>query len=240
MNSDSFAVVGAGFPATHPFNVANLSTSIGLTETAFSFTTTTGPAIVSVPLQTDIRGASAPFDVNANNALSVDQFGRASGYRNVGRPWFTSQAFDGRGFRLRAMGKASFTAAGGGATTIAVNLYQGTSATLGSDTKIAGPTALSVAATKVALVNFVVEATMMWDAATQVIFGEFWASISGNVDVGGANTKTASYTSRGALTNPAVAAAPANLTFLASVAFGTTAPAGGGSVILQELSLEQA
>lgn len=235
MNSDNVSIVRSDFPSTHPFAPAVLNLS-STTETAFSFVNTTGPAIISIPLQTAILGSSTPSDPNANPAVLSSNLGRpGAGYRGA-PPYFTSGSFDGRQFTLTACVKTLVTtsAAAGGAS-LTIKPYLGTSATLGSDINLFSPTVINVPASQTAVsISSVVNLTLVWDSTTQKLFGEGWANQ-------GLSTAVASvYTARGALAqaNGVAAASVSILNFLVSAVWSVNAPTSAAHT-LTEFSISQ-
>lgn len=234
MNGDSISLVRSDFVSTHPFAPAALSLA-STTETAFSFANTTGPALVSIPLQGAILGSSTPFDPNANQSILGGNLGRPGGYRGSA-PFFSSGSFDGRPFQLRCAVKTTVTTgATAGGASLAIKLYMGNSATIGSDTLLFAPTAINVPINQTNVtVSSIIELTLMWDAGTQKIFGEGWANQGISI------AQASVYTARGALAaaNGVAAAAPANLQFLASAVWTVNAPTSS-SLVLTELGIHQ-
>jgi hypothetical protein len=191
------------------------------TETAFSLGTdagTTSPAILTVP-GVGYVGSGSPLEFNLNSAISLASYGR-KGSVQTEMPYFSAATFDaGRPFVVRAFGTYSLNAGSG--NTAAVNLYLGTSATLGSDTKIG---ALTAAGSPSTTGQWYLSTTIQWDITTGAVSGFY----SGNVG----NTITAGH----ALSNAATAAASTNLQFVLSGVFGN---AGGGTISVAEWSIEQ-
>jgi hypothetical protein len=217
MNSDTFAGLQGGTGR----NALLAASTLGTTETLLLMGTDGGSAtaVIGVPSQTAIVGNSSPLDPNVNAALQKDQGGRAGNYIGQTRPYFTSGSFDGRGFRLRLMGKFVTSAAAGGAAH-AFNIYWGSTVTAAN--KIAaGLTGTALAAGNY---NFVVEVTCLWDSVSQVLVGEYWANSGGN------------YVSRTGLTNSASPTTYTALTFSASFKFNSGA---ANSITPVEFSIEQ-
>ena len=222
-NSDSFQVLRSDYPSGHAFQLQSLT---GATTSEQLFLMGGAQtAVIAVPSQSAIFGSFAPVDPNANNSFSIDELGGIGGFRGLrGRPYFNSGSFDGRAIRIRAMGKYNNQAATTNAQTVTFKITQGTAvssskviASVSSGTNLASGPA-----------NFIVEATILWDSAMQVIAGEFW----GNVTNGTTNT----YTSRTGLSNLVSAAAYTNLQFVASVVFGTSS--ANSTANLVEFSME--
>lgn len=236
MNSDNVSIVRSDFASTHPFFPAPLVLT-STTETAFSFANTTGPAILSIPLQTAIVGSSTPSDPNANPAILASNLGRPSpsGYRGAA-PYFTSGSFDCRQFVLTACVKTLVTTgATAGGASLKINLYLGTSATIGSDTLLFSPTLINVPVNQTAVsISTVVNLTLCWDSGTAKLFGEGWANQGISI------AQASVYTARGALAaaNGVAVAAPANLNFLASAVWTVNAPTTATHT-LTEFSISQ-
>lgn len=233
MNSDTFGSLSTGYPSTHPFALPAAGFTIGTTTRTAATLVNGNVAVLSVPQQTDIRGSQAPMDPNANNAITLDQLGRAGQYRGQNRPYFNSASFDnGRPFRLRLVGTINV-----GATqtvkTVNIVLYQGTSATLGSDsalyTSTQGSSTIGSSAVGVAAghYNFIVEACLIWDSTSQsLVTTECWSAVAGN------------YIARAVGSSIASVASPSALTFLPAYEFGLANAAN--NVVFTEFSIEQA
>lgn len=233
MNSDSITVVRSDYASTHPFFPAPL-TLTSTTETAFSFANTTGPVVISIPLQAGIVGSSTPSDPNMSAAQLVSNLGRPGGARGPA-PFYNSGSFDGRPFQLRACVKTTVTTSGtAGGASFAPKLYLGNSATLGSDTLLFSPTVINVPVTTTTSISSIVELTLMWDSGTVKVFGEGWAN------QGVAIAQASVYTARGALAaaNGAAAAAVSNLQFVVSGVWTVNAPTTSTST-LTEFGLHQ-
>lgn len=219
-NSDTITALFG--PGTGRFQINPLVLA-SVTETAFSMGTDTGTTVAVLTLPTgggtNLVGSGSPVEFNQNAAISSQSYGRKV---SVGTeaPYFSSKTFDGgRPFRVRVVGTCTLNA--GAANTLAINLYQGSSATLGSDVKVAGLTAGGAPSTSV---NFILETVILWDSTSQKLGGYF----SGQVG----NTLTAA----AALSNAATVTTTAGLTFVVSAVFGN---AGGGTVNISEFSAEQ-
>lgn len=192
------------------------------TETAFSAGTNAGNALalLVVPVATTgLVGSSRPIEFNKSGAISSQSYGRKVAVGSA-PPYFNASTFDGaRPFRIVVAGTC--TLAAGTGNTIAINLYQGTSATLGSDTKIAGLTAGGAPSTTV---SFYLSCTVAWNSTTQALVG------TQNGFVGTTISASA------ALTNSATVTTAAGLSFVLSGVFGN---AGGGTINVSEWSIEQ-
>src|SRR5260221_729144 len=133
-------------------------------------------ALLNFPGQTDIVGVSNPGDPNAMAATLLDNWGAKVGARGGNRPYFNTGSFDGRGFRIRVMGRFVSSAA---ANAITFKFYQ--------NTKVAGPVTAGAGvigsiATGTTIGNavtgsFVAEAVGMWDSISGNMFGaEAWCA----------------------------------------------------------------
>lgn len=234
MNSDTITVVRSDYASTHPFSPAPLSLS-STTETTFSYANTTGPVIVGIPQQSDIRGATTPLDPNANPAVLSSNLGRPGGYRGPA-PFYSTTSFDGRPFQIRACVKATVTTgASAGGATLSIKLYQGTSATVGSDTLLFAPTGINVAASSTGVtLSFYINVDLMWDAGTQKIFG-IGSSVCGT---SAASTMVITSPAILGTVNGIAATSPAALTFIPSAVFTVNAPTSS-TITLQEFGLHQ-
>jgi hypothetical protein len=185
------------------------------TETIFTINTDSGTPVnyfLVAPSGGSIYGAQQGLDINANPAVidrSAYIWGLPSGDSN---DQFTSSAWDGREFKIRACGKGN--AGANAAQTVQVNLYQGTSATLGSDHALA-TTGTALAAVAGGAFNFSVEARLLWDATSQILSGSYTANIAfGTVS---------QFTTTTVVTNVVTSVTPALLSFLATIKMGNGA-----------------
>lgn len=233
MNSDTFAAFSTAFPSTHPFALPAAGFTIATTTRTAATLVNGQVATLPLPLQTDIRGSSAPLDPNTSNTLSINQMGRAGTYRGQNAPYFTSASFDaGRPFRVRTVGTINVGATQT-AKNVIITLFQGVSATLASDNILytpaaQGTTGIGASATGVVAghYNFVVEVCLIWDAVSQnLVTTECWSSVCGQ------------YTARIAGTTINPVTAPSALSFLPAFEFGLANAAN--NVIFTELALEQ-
>lgn len=194
------------------------------TETAFSVNTDAGTAVavLTIPVGNSgnsLVGSGTTVEFNVTPAISAGSYGRKVGV-GTEPPFFSATTFDaGRPFKIRIAGTATVATQLG--NTVAINLYQGTSATLASDTKIA---ALTAGGTSGATHPFLLEATVQWDSTGQTL-GGFFSGVNQN-----------SVTAVTALSNAASVTQASSLTFVASAVF---ASAVGGSVSVSEFSVEQ-
>lgn len=196
-------------------------------ETAFSLATdTTATSVVAAlvpPVNNNVAGtlvgSGSPVEFNQNAAISSQSFGRKVGV-GTEAPFFSPATFDGgRPFKIRFSG--TYTLNAGAANTAGINLYLGTSATLGSDTQIATLTAGGTPSTSG---QFYLEALILWDSTTGKISGTFKGSIG--------NT----FTAEAALSASATAATSAALSFIPSGVYGN---AGGGTLTVAEYAIDQ-
>ena len=88
---------------------------------------------------------------------------------------FSAESWNGRPFKVRAMGVGN--AGANAAQSVQINLYQGSSATVGSNKKI-GTTGTALAAVAGGAFNWMVEATLLWDSTSQILSGSYTANIA--------------------------------------------------------------
>ena len=198
-------------------------------ETALPLTTDTGTtsAILAVPQQTAILGSSNGLGPNGNAAILVPPYGVGNNIPDgVNAPYFNSSSFDlGRPFTIKLIGTGSAAANAG--NTLTIKIYQGTSATLGSNTLFATPMS-AIATASAANLRFYLSLTCFWDSTTQILT----AQQSGSYLYNGTNTLI-SATAVTALTGVTTSSA---LSFVPSVTWGN---AVGGVISVSEFSLEQ-
>ena len=142
-------------------------------ETVFTVGTDTAntyvPAVLSIPLETAILGSGNGATVGSNPALLVNQFGAyASIPNNLGRPYFTSDSFNGRAFKVRAQG--TFTS-GVAANDLQIGLYLGSSATVGSDHNLTVIDTGTSGAFGAVSGHFLLETVLIWDVTTGYVDG---------------------------------------------------------------------
>lgn len=175
---------------------------------------------------TSIYGAQAGLDVNANPAItgrSGREYGLANGESN---DQFSTNSWDGRPFLVRLCGIGNAGANAG--QTLQVNLYQGTSATLGSDKAIA-TTGTGLAAVAGGAFNFEIEARLLWDATSQVLSGSYTSNIS-------FVTPTSQFTAPTVITNVVGTVTAANLSFLGTLKLGNGA---SSTITVREFTLSK-
>jgi hypothetical protein len=220
--------VGSGTTRnTFPTQIVNSAS-----ETILKINQDTGTAnyFLVAPTGGSIYGAQTAFDVNSNASItrrSGREYGLPSGETN---DQFSTASWDGHPFKVRIAGVGN---AGHHATqTLLFNLYQGTSATLGSDF-IIGTTgaAFAIAASTVDVAyNFYIEATLLWDATSQVLSGSYMANIAGGT--------TSQFTTSTVVTNvPTPPITAAGLSFLATVTFADAVATS--SVIIREFVIDK-
>jgi hypothetical protein len=168
-NLNSFSVRDTFYGTGSAFKLPAAFTTTTTTETAFLLSNT-AVAAISIPTGTAIAGSTAN-DSPSGNAASLGITSRLQNIRgNNQRPYFTADQFDGRPFRIKASGYVS----GGGTTltsvTAALALYLGSSATLGSDTAIAKPTAFNIGNNQG---NWYFDAKLLWDSTSQTLSGAY-------------------------------------------------------------------
>lgn len=199
-----------------------------VTETALPLNTDTGTtaALLAVPTQTAILGSTNGLGVNGNASILVPPGGATNSIPDgANAPYFNSSSFDsGRPFILKLYGTGA--AVTGGGNSLIVKIYQGTSATLGSDTIfVTGPT---IAAATTGNIRFTISVQCKWDSTSNTLSGV----VSGDYMYAGTNTliTTATATVITGLTSPA------SLSFLPSITWGNAA---GGTINVSEWSIEQ-
>jgi len=199
-----------------------------VTETAFTIGTDSGTpttAFIVPPQQAAILGGVSPLSPNVNQAL-LNAPATQSQFNILPDPPFNTGTFDGRLIRVRLSGAGN--AGANAAQSVTVRLYQGTSATLGSDTLLGATTALATVAG--GAFSFFMEALLFWESTTQIMSGYFqyqanFANKAGSI--------TANYAQ---ITNYPVVTSPAGLSFLGSIQFGNAA---ASTVQLKEFAAEQ-
>lgn len=177
-------------------------------------------------LPTNIVGAQTPFSAAANAAITGRggmQYGNASGWSNGG--WNTNVLLPGRQFTVRLVGVGN--AGANAAQSVIVNLYQGTSATLASDKKIA-TTGAALATVAGGAYNFAIEAYLLWDNTSQILSGSFTANIAFGT--------TSQFTTTTVVSNVVTGVTTAGLSFLGTVTMGNAA---ASTIQVSEFCLEQ-
>lgn len=227
MNSNTIAAYSGGTKRNQiPAQVVSTTT-----ETVFLTTTDTGtaPAVLSIPGQTAIVGASNPLDPNANPAIT------GAGGRQYGppfgsdRPFFNSTSFDsGKPFKVRVQG--TFTS-GVAANDLQIALYRGSSATVGSDNLISAAVNTGTSGDFGAVTGkFLAEYILTWDSTSGKLDGIVNFGLIVPTGVAGTVITTA-------VTTEVSAAAVANLQFVASAKWN--AANAGNTVNVAEFSIEQ-
>jgi hypothetical protein len=207
-----------GFAATGTArNQWPLQTVAATAETILQISTDSGTNtnyFLVAPSGGQIFGATTGVDYNGNPAItdrSNYMTGLPSGESN---DQFNSSSWVGRKFRVRIAGTG--TAGQNAAQTILFNLYQGTSATLGSD-KIIGTTgaafAIAQSGSNVAF-SFWIEADLIWDGSA-LLSGSYTANVSGGTT---SQIKTVTV-----LPNLPAVTTTAGLSFLATITLGNAA-----------------
>ena len=210
-NTNSVAGSAQSGSLRNQFPTQTVATTV---ETPLVITTDAGTttAFLVVPTGGSIYGAQAKLDVNANPAItgrSVREYGLPSGETN---DQFSSASWDGHPFRVRLAGIGN--AGANAAQSLIVNLYQGTSATLASDKKIA-TTGAAFAAVAGGAFNFLVEATLLWDATSGILSGSYTSNIAFGT--------TSQFTTTTVVPNVVTSVTASGLSFLASLALGNAA-----------------
>ena len=214
-------------------NLWPVQTVATATETILKVGTDVGTSanfFLVAPTGGQVYGAASPLSVNGNSAItqrSGRTYGIPSGSSN---DQFSSASWDGHPFRVRISGIGN--AGANAAQNVAINLYQGTSATIASD-HIIGTTGATFATVAGGAFHFYIEATLLWDATSQILSGSFQADI--------AFAAVDQYTVPTAI-GPAGAAAPitsitsAGLSFLASIKLGNAA---SSTVTVREFVIDE-
>jgi hypothetical protein len=178
------------------------------------------------PLPTTVAGAQTPFATAANAAITArggSQYGLPSGWSNNG--WNTNVLLPGRAFTVRLVGTGN--AGANAAQSVIINLYQGTSSTVGSDKKI-GTTGSALATVAGGAFNFMIEAFLLWDNTSQILSGSY----TSNIAFGSASQ----FTTQTVVPNVVTAVTTAGLSFLGTITLGNAA---ASTVQVSEFVLEQ-
>lgn len=170
-NLNSFNVRDKFYDSGSAFKSAAAATTTSVTETAFMLASpNTGPVLLSIPPGTAVAGSGSNDSPSGNSSITGVTSRLQNARGNFERPYFNAFQFDGRPFRIKAHGYVS----GGGTTltsvTAAIALYLGSSATLGSDTKIAAPTAFNIGNVNG---NWFFDAQLLWDSTSQTLNGSY-------------------------------------------------------------------
>jgi hypothetical protein len=187
-------------------------------------TGTTATAVLGIPLQTAILGAS---NARAGNAAILGNANFNGGVpRGRTRPFFSSDDFEGVPFRVRVHGTATMGA--NAAQSLLISLTLGTSSTIGSNV-VVGTTGAALATVAGGACTFSIVAELIWSSAIGNVAGRHSATIS-------FVTPTRQVVSDVINTNATTAAAAAtNLKF---VVFATACNAASSSVQFKEFALE--
>jgi len=214
-NTNSCAGIAQSGSSRNQFPVQTVASTV---ETILQVSTDSGTNsnfFLVAPSGGQVYGATTGLNVNANPSVidrSSLMYGLPSGVSN---DQFNSASWDGHPFRVRIVGTG--TAGHNAAQTVLFNLYQGTSATLGSD-KIIGTTgaafAIAQSTTNVSF-NWMIEAFLLWDSASQLMTGHYTASIGGGT--------TSQFVTTTVIPNLPAVTTTAGLSFLASVTLGNAA-----------------
>jgi hypothetical protein len=182
-NQDTiFSLAGFGV-ATPPRNQLAALSALGTGATLLTMGSDSGSnvtAFMPFPGATGIFGASNPVDANANAAVLLDNTGGKSGSaRGASRPYYNTSSFDGRGFRLRVMGRFLSSAAANGLT---VSFYQNTIANgpVTGSGHIIGTVSTANTIGNAVSGSFLFEVTGMWDSVSALMYGaEVWGAAGG-------------------------------------------------------------
>lgn len=219
MNGDTFVRVGSDYASGHPFQTAAMTgTAASTNETLFTLANT-ATALVGIPNQATPLGVSSPLDPNANASVLSNQLGRPGGGYRGSAPYINSNSFDGKGFRVRAMGKFVL---GAGTNNFTVKMYQG--AAINASNLLATIPASGSSNVAAGSYNFIIEITAMWDSGSQVVIGEYWGNANNN------------YTARGALLHTPSVTVYSSLQFCLTGQFAVSN--AGNSATLVEMSME--
>lgn len=202
--------VGVG-TIRNTFPVQTVATA---TETILAIGTDSGTAsfYLSVPSATAASGASNIIGENDNSAITT-RSGREYGLPSGQAAGFTTNSIaPGHPFKVRVSGTGNAGAVA--LQTIQVNLYQGSSATVGTNKKI-GTTGTAFAAVAGGPFNFYIEATLFWDATSGILSGSY----AGNI----AFAATSQFVPPTVITTVVTSVTAATLVFNATLALGVAA-----------------
>lgn len=176
MNANTLSLFSNAYVSGNPFALPASFTTTSATETQFLLANGQ-PAILGIPVGNEKQGSFTPRNPFANAALlgSRRPTGRWTGELN---PIFTSESFNNRPFKLRAVGQIT----GGGTTLTSVaavlKAYVGSSTTVTSGTAFASSVATGSSNTNVGAItaNWMLEAELLWDSVSQTVNGTYsWA-----------------------------------------------------------------
>lgn len=195
-------------------NTFPTQTIAATTETQALVNTDAGTtqAFLVLPTGGSVYGAQAPLDASSNASITRRggrTYGLPSGDTN---DQFSISTWDGRPFSLRLSGIGN--AGANAAQSILVNLYAGTSTTVGSNTEIA-TTGAALATVAGGAFDFEIEARLLWDNTLQSISGSFQA----NINFAG----TSQFTTWTTLTNNKTSVTAAGLSFIPTFKLGNAA-----------------
>lgn len=210
-NASSIAGVSGSGTIRNTFPVQTVAT---VTETVLNVNTDTGTTafFAVVPTGGQVLGAQTGIDVNSNSAITDRSnylWGLPSGESN---DQFSSASWDGRTFKIRVAGVGN--AGANAAQSVIVNLYQGTSTTVGSDKKM-GTTGAALATVAGGAFNFYIEGTFQWDPTSGILSGSY----TSNIAFGTVSQFTTSTVSPNVVTSVTAA----GLSFLATLTLGNAA-----------------
>ena len=198
------------------------------TETIFKVSTDAGTAnfFLTPPSPTGIYGAQAVLDEAGNGAItdrSGALYGLPSGESSQG--YTTNALAGGRLFKIRLVGTGN--AGANAAQSVIVKLYQGTSATVGSDHALA-TTGSALATVAGGAFNFAIETTLLWDSTSLILSGYYNANI--------AFATSSQFTTDTVVTTVNGSITAALLSFLGTVTFGNAA---ASTVQLSEFAFDR-
>lgn len=216
------ALVGSGR------NMFSAQTVASASETILQVNTDSGTPVnfyLTAPSGGSIRGSRTGLDYNGNPAVVQRGpyiSGLPSGETN---DEFNSSSWDGHLMKVRVVGIGN--AGANAAQSVQINLYQGSSATVGSNTKV-GTTGTALATVAGGAFNFYVEGTYMWDSVSQILSGSYTSNI--------AFAATSQFTTTTKVAASVTSVALAGLVFNATVLLGNAA---SSTVTLKEFVVDR-
>lgn len=219
--NDTFTTAGTGGTlldsTAYYYRVAAVNASGGTSLASTETSITTGPP------GTNANTVTVKWHTVAG-ATSYKVYGRTTG----GELFMATVAAP----TLQWVDDGSVTPAGAlpaaGTSTVGFNLYQGTSSTLGSDHAIGAIAAQAIASAGGSF-NFEINATLQWDATSQILSGWYTSNIGWG--------SSSAFTTTTVVTNVVTGLTISSLSFLASVTFGFASSAN--SVTVREFVLEK-
>jgi hypothetical protein len=209
-------------------NQFSAQTVAATTETILQVNTDSGTPVnlyVTAPSGGSIRGSRTSLDYNGNPAV-IQRGGYITGLPNgESNDEFNSSSWDGRVFKVRVAGIGN--AGANAAQTVQINLYQGSSSTVGTN-KAVGTTGTGLAAVAGGAFNFFVEGTFMWDATSGILSGSYQSNV--------AFAAVSQYTAPTVITNVVTSVTAATLVFNATLKLGNGA---SSTVTLREFLVER-